>query len=78
MPAPIMIVGEAWGEHEEREGRPFVGPSGSVLNGLLRQVGISRDECYLTNVFNLRPPGNNILGFCGSKSEAIDLYRPLT
>jgi len=78
MPRPIMIVGEAWGEHEEREGRPFVGPAGSVLNGLLRQVGIDRRDCFVTNVFNLRPPGNNILGLTGPRSEGIDMYRSLT
>jgi len=78
MTYPIVIIGEAWGEHEEREGRPFVGPSGSVLHGLLRQIGIDQRECLLTNVFNMRPVGNNVLGFCGPRAESIDLYRPLT
>jgi len=78
MRRPIMIIGEAWGEHEEREGRPWVGPAGSVLNGLLRQVGIDRRDCKLTNVFNFRPLGNNILSLTGPRSEGIDMYRSLT
>ena len=73
-----MIIGEAWGEEEERRGRPFVGATGSVLHGLLKQVGIAPQETFLTNVFNLRPPGNNILGLCGQRHEAIAMYRPLT
>jgi len=70
----LAIVGEAWGEHEEREGRGFVGPSGRVLNGLLRQVGINRDECLITNVFNLRPPRNDIDALCGPRGQAIPGY----
>ena len=71
-PAPIMLVGEAWGEHEERKGRPFVGPTGGVLKGMLRQVGINFDECSVTNVFNLRPPnGNNVTNLCGGKADGI-------
>lgn len=68
----IMLIGEAYGEQEEREGRPFVGASGWFLNGALSSVGIARDECYITNVFNLRPrPSNDISNLCGSKAEAI-------
>lgn len=68
----IMLIGEAYGEQEEREGRPFVGSSGYILNGLLSQVGISRSECHITNVFNLRPqPRNDIMNLCGTKAEGI-------
>lgn len=56
----IYIVGEAWGEEEEKQGRGFVGPSGHVLNGLLSANGIDRRECVVDNVFNLRPPGNDV------------------
>ena len=55
-----MIVGEAWGEWEERKGAPFVGPSGDELNRLLHDAGLTRNECYVTNVVNSRPPGNDI------------------
>jgi uracil-DNA glycosylase len=68
----IMLIGEAWGEAEEEAQAAFVGPSGYVLNGLLAQAGIARDECYLTNVFNLWPrPSNDILNLCGPKTLAI-------
>lgn len=67
-----MILGEAWGVEEEKEGRPFVGTSGFILNGMLSIAGINRKECYLTNVFNLRPrPSNDVANLCGSRSEAI-------
>ncbi len=55
----IAIVGEAPGQHEEIQGRPFVGPCGHLLNQMLSSVGITRDECYITNLSKVRPPGNN-------------------
>lgn len=55
----IVIVGEAWGEQEERQRSPFVGPSGWHLTQMLAEAGIHRADCYLTNCFNLRPPGGN-------------------
>lgn len=75
----IVIVGEAWGrEEEEAGGVPFVGSAGRILNGMLRQVGINRDECFLTNVFNLRPqPTNDIKNLCGPKAEGIPGYPAL-
>ena len=73
----ILICGEAWGEQEERKKAPFVGATGRELTKLLREAGIRREDCYLTNVFNLRPPANNIEEFCGTKEEGISLYPPL-
>lgn len=67
----IMLIGEAWGEEEAKQGLPFVGPSGKLLNGLLSQVGISRDECYVTNVFNFQPERNQLKSICGKKVEGI-------
>jgi uracil-DNA glycosylase len=73
-----MIVGEAWGEDEEREGQPFVGPSGKLLNRMLSEVGIARNECYTTNVFNLRPqPKNDVDNLCGGKGTALAGYPPI-
>lgn len=60
IPARIMLVGEAWGEHEERELTPFVGPSGQELNRLLHDAKIMRSECYVTNLVNARPPSNDM------------------
>jgi len=70
----LLLLGEAYGEVEERERTPFVGPTGYELTRLLEQAGIQRSECYLTNVFNLRPPGNKVEALCGSKAEAIKGY----
>jgi DNA polymerase len=68
----IALVGEAWGEQEEEEGKPFVGASGKFFNHCLAVAGISRRECLVTNVFNLRPrPTNDIKNLCGSKADGI-------
>jgi DNA polymerase len=57
--APVMIVGEAPGEEEDRHGKPFVGPAGRLLDRMLVPVGLSRDrDVYITNVLPWRPPGN--------------------
>lgn len=58
--ARVMIVGEAPGMDEEIQGRPFVGPSGDELNRQLREAGLKRDDCYVTNVCKYRPPYNDM------------------
>lgn len=73
----IAIVGEAWGEAEEKAKAPFVGAAGYELSRLLSEAGISRNECLVTNVFNLRPLRNQITALCGPKSEGIEGYPPL-
>jgi len=77
MQKKIMLVGEAYGVEEERHGKPFVGTSGYVLDGILRQVGINRAECHITNVFNFRPPSNKLDNLFTDKTNAIPLYRPI-
>lgn len=74
----IVIVGEAWGTEEERERTPFVGPSGYLLTKMLEEAGINRPDCYLTNVFNFKPPGNKIEALCAPKPEAIQGYPAIT
>jgi len=75
----IAIVGEAWGAEEEAQRAPFVGASGWQLTQMLQEAGIHRADCYLTNVFNLRPPGgNDVENLCCSKSEGIVHLGPLT
>ena len=74
----IAIVGEAWGEAEEKACAPFIGYSGQELTRMLEDAGIHRANCFLTNVFNLHPPGNQIEAFCGPKDEAITGYPALT
>lgn len=56
----IIIVGEAPGYYEDQEGRPFVGDAGRELDSLLREVGIKRSECWVTNVVKYRPPDNDL------------------
>lgn len=58
--AKIMIVGEAPGEQEEANGKPFVGPSGYCLDRMLQDAGLLRSEAYVTNVSSVRPRHNNI------------------
>src|SRR5215204_4329374 len=67
----ICIVGEAWGEQEERARAPFVGAAGYELTRMLDEAGIRRADCFLTNVFNLRPDRNDIESICGPKADAI-------
>ena len=56
--ARIMAVGEAPGEKEDLQGRPFVGAAGNVLTKLLEGVGLSRRDLYITNTIKCRPPQN--------------------
>lgn len=56
--AEIMFIGEAPGFHEDRQGRPFVGPAGHYLDELLATIGIKREQVYITNVVKCRPPQN--------------------
>ena len=56
--AAVIIVGEAPGNDEVIQGRPFVGPSGRLLDALLPVVGLSRGHCYVTNVVPWRPRAN--------------------
>ena len=56
--ADLMFVGEAPGFHEDRQGIPFVGPSGQLLNRLLEGIGLRRQDVYIANVVKSRPPNN--------------------
>lgn len=56
--ADVMMVGEAPGRNEDLEGEPFVGAAGHLLNRLLAEVGMRREEVYIANVLKCRPPGN--------------------
>jgi DNA polymerase len=53
-----VFVGEGPGYNEDKEGRPFVGQAGGLLNELLKAIGWRREEVYITNVVKCRPPGN--------------------
>lgn len=56
--ADIMIIGEAPGEDEDIQSKPFVGKSGQLLRTALRNIGVSQDNIYITNVIPFRPPYN--------------------
>lgn len=56
--AELMFVGEAPGAEEDRQGLPFVGRAGQLLNDLLGEIGMSRDGVFIANVLKCRPPGN--------------------
>ncbi|MEJ5338915.1 MAG: uracil-DNA glycosylase [Aquificaceae bacterium] len=56
--SPVVFVGEAPGEEEDQLRRPFVGRAGRYLNQKLEEVGLRREDVYITNVVKSRPPGN--------------------
>lgn len=56
--ADIMFIGEGPGQEEDRQGRPFVGPSGELLTKMIHAIGMERSLCYIANVVKCRPPGN--------------------
>jgi DNA polymerase len=56
--AELMFVGEAPGFHEDQQGLPFVGAAGKLLEKLLTDIGMSRDDVFIANVLKCRPPGN--------------------
>lgn len=56
--ASIMFIGEAPGADEDRQGRPFVGVSGQLLDRMIAAIGLDRTSAYITNILPWRPPGN--------------------
>ena len=56
--AAVMLVGEAPGATEDEQGRPFVGRAGKLLEELLAEAGLAREDVYITNVVKARPPRN--------------------
>lgn len=56
--ADWLVVGEAPGAEEDRQGEPFVGRAGQLLNSMLRGIGLAREQVYIANVLKCRPPNN--------------------
>lgn len=54
----ILFIGEGPGFYENEQGRPFVGQAGKLLEELLRKLGLTREQVFITNVVKCRPPGN--------------------
>lgn len=69
--AKIMFVGEAPGREEEIQGIPFVGGAGKILNQLLSQAMLPRNECYITNIMMDRPINNDFGQFYEDKSRKV-------
>ena len=80
--AKVMFIGEAPGKEEDIKGVPFVGKAGQLLNKMLAAINLTRDEVYITNVVNWRPPDNRtptdeeILEFLPFLQEQIDVVKP--
>ncbi len=56
--ASLMLIGEAPGAEEERQGEPFVGAAGRLLNAMLKAIDLTREDVYIANMLKCRPPGN--------------------
>jgi len=56
--ADLLIVGEAPGANEDKQGEPFVGRAGKLLNDMLRAIDLQRDDIFIANVLKCRPPSN--------------------
>jgi uracil-DNA glycosylase family 4 len=56
--ADLMFIGEAPGAEEDRQGLPFVGPAGQLLDKMILAMGLGRDDVYISNILKSRPPGN--------------------
>jgi uracil-DNA glycosylase family 4 len=56
--AQLMVIGEAPGQEEDKQGEPFVGRAGQLLNEMLRAIGFAREQVYIANVLKSRPPNN--------------------
>jgi DNA polymerase len=80
--ADLMFVGEAPGFHEDKQGYPFVGQAGKLLDRLLAGIGLERSDVYIANVLKCRPPGNRdpapdeIQACEGHLFRQIELIRP--
>ncbi len=69
--ADWMIIGEAPGAEEDRQGEPFVGRAGQLLNAILRAVGLRREQVFIANILKCRPPHNR-----DPKSEEVERCMP--
>jgi DNA polymerase len=80
--ARILFVGEAPGADEDRQGEPFVGRAGRLLNDIIKAMGLGREQVYIANVVKCRPPENRVpnpgeAGSCiGYLERQIDIISP--
>lgn len=69
--AKVLLLGEAPGAEEDKQGIPFVGQSGQLLDKILAAIGLDRTKVYITNILPWRPPGNRT-----PTTDEIALFRP--
>jgi uracil-DNA glycosylase len=80
--ADLLVIGEAPGADEDREGEPFVGRAGRLLNQMLLAIGLPRSQVYIANILKCRPPGNRdprpdeVLRCQGFLQRQVALIRP--
>jgi uracil-DNA glycosylase len=80
--ADLMFVGEAPGANEDKQGLPFVGQAGRLLDQLLSEIGLARADVFIANVLKCRPPGNRdplpaeIENCKGYLQTQVDLIQP--
>lgn len=80
--ADLMLVGEGPGAQEDRQGEPFVGPAGQLLNKILQAIDLSREQVYIANVVKCRPPKNRdpkhdeVAACRGYLERQIELIQP--
>jgi len=80
--ADLMIIGEAPGADEDRQGEPFVGRAGQLLTAMLRAIGFAREDVFIANILKCRPPGNRnptpeeAAACRGFLQRQIDLVKP--
>ena len=80
--AKVMLIGEAPGRDEDQQGIPFVGRAGQLLNKMLLAINLQREDVYITNVVNWRPPDNRtpndneILEYLPFLQRQIDIIKP--
>jgi DNA polymerase len=81
--AEIMLIGEGPGQHEDRQGRPFVGQAGKFLDQMLLTIGLNREDVFIGNMVKCRPPGNRnpepdeIIACSKFLDRQIELINPL-
>jgi uracil-DNA glycosylase len=80
--ADLMFIGEAPGQQEDRQGEPFVGRAGLLLNEMLLSIGLSRDDIFIANILKCRPPNNRdpnpeeVVSCTPFLLQQIDLIQP--
>jgi len=80
--ADWLIIGEAPGAEEDRQGEPFVGRAGKLLNSMLFAVGLQREQVFIANILKCRPPNNRdpkpeeVIACSSYLREQIDLLQP--